>query len=210
MGKSVDKTKTKQLQSDIDEVFDISERELESTLESYLEAEEKEDKPRLLNFVSLSGLAMLMVGFVAVMQLIIPTMEVDVIGPLSVLPIFGGILVLLYGLGIVGGERKKKKRKEKKTNELKERTMARYASATRGQSDQVDSFAFKKKKKLFKSIRDKKIFGVCGGIADYLGIDATLIRILFVVLFLVGSGTPALVYLALGLILDKEPPVLSE
>lgn len=210
MGKSVDKTKTKQRQTDIDEVFDISERELESTLESYLEAEEKEDKPRLLNFVSLSGLAMLMVGFVAVMQLIIPTLEVDVIGPLSVLPIFGGILVLLYGLGIVGGERKKKKRKEKKNNELKERTMARYASATRGQSGQVDSFAFKKKKKLFKSIRDKKIFGVCGGIADYLGIDATLIRILFVVFFLVGSGTPALLYLALGLILDKEPPVLSE
>lgn len=206
----MDKTKSKQRQTDIDEVFDISERELESTLESYLESEEKEDKPRLLNFVTLSGLAMLMVGFVAVMQLIIPTMDVDVIGPLSVLPIFGGILVLLYGLGIVGGERKKKKRKEKKNNELKERTLARYTSATRGQDGQVDSFAFKKKKKLFKSIRDKKLFGVCGGIADYFGIDATLIRILFVVFFLVGSGTPALVYLALGLILDKEPPALSE
>lgn len=206
----MDKTKTKQQQSGIDEVFDISERELESTLESYLEAEEKEEKPRLLNFVSLSGLAMLMVGFVAVIQLLLPNVDVDVVGPLSVLPIFGGILVLLYGLGIVGGERKKKKRKEKKNNELKERTMARYASATRGPGGQVDSFAFKKKKKLFKSIRDKKIFGVCGGIADYLGIDATLIRILFVVFFLVGSGTPALLYIALGLILDKEPPALSE
>ena len=145
----MDKTKTKQQQSGIDEVFDISERELESTLESYLEAEEKEIKPRLLNFVSLSGLAMLMVGFVAVIQLLLPNVDVDVIGPLSVLPIFGGILVLLYGLGIVGGERKKKKRKEKKNNELKERTMARYASATRGSGGQIDSFAFKKKKKLF-------------------------------------------------------------
>jgi phage shock protein PspC (stress-responsive transcriptional regulator)/uncharacterized membrane protein YqjE len=206
----VDKTKTKQRPAGIDEVFDISETELESTLESYLEAEEKEEKPRLLNFISLSGLAMLMVGFVAVIQTILPAVDVDVMGPMTVLPIFGGILVLLYGLGILGGERKKKKRKEKRNNELKERTKARYASATRGPGGQIDSFAFKKKKKLFKSIRDKKLFGVCGGIAEYTGIDATLIRILFVVFFLVGSGTPALLYLALGLILDKEPPALSE
>lgn len=206
----MDKSKTKQRPPGIDEVFDISESELESTLESYLEAEEKEEKPRLLNFVSLSGLAMLMVGFVAVMQLIIPTMDVDVIGPLSVLPIFGGILVLLYGLGIIGGERKKKKCKDKKNKELKAKTMARYSAEIRGMDSKLDSFALKKKKKLFKSRIDKKIFGVCGGIAENLGIDATLIRIIFVVSFFIGSGTPLLVYLALGLILDKEPPALSE
>lgn len=206
----MDKIKTKQQQSGINEVFDISESELESTLESYLEDEEKEEKPRLLNFLSLSGLAMLMVGFVAMIQLILPNVDVDVIGPLSVLPIFGGILVLLYGLGLVGGERKNKKHKNNKNKELKAKTMARYSSEIRGMDNKMDSFALKKKKKLFKSITDKKFLGVCGGIAENFGIDATLIRIIFVVSFFIGSGTPLLIYLALGLILDKEPPVLTE
>jgi phage shock protein C len=206
----VDKTKTKQRQASIDEVFDISESDLESTLESYLEAEEKEEKPRLFNFISLSGLAMLVVGFIAVIQLLIPGLNLAVIEELSVLPILGGILVLLYGLGIIGSERKRNKRKINKNKELKQRTMDRYTSGSRGLSASIDTFALKKKKKLFKSTRDKKLFGVCGGIADYLGVDATLIRILFVVFFLVGSGTPALVYLALGLILDKEPPAISD
>jgi phage shock protein PspC (stress-responsive transcriptional regulator) len=206
----VDKTKQKERRSGIDDVFDITETELETTLESYLETEEQDEKPRLLNFISITGLAMLTVGFLAVLQQWIPTMSLDVVELLSFLPILGGILVLLYGLGIVGGEKKKNKRKEKKVKELKEHTRARYMSANRDEKSSVDAFAFKKKKKLFKSVKDKKLLGVCGGIGDYLGIDTTLIRILFVVFFLIGSGTPALVYLALGVILDKEPPVLQD
>ena len=37
-------------------------------------------------------------------------------------------------------------------------------------------------KKLYKSQSDKKICGVCGGVAEYFGIDSTLVRLL-VVLF---------------------------
>ena len=44
-------------------------------------------------------------------------------------------------------------------------------------------------KKLYLSSTDKKIGGVCGGIAEYLGIDSTLLRILWVIFaFAVGSG----------------------
>ena len=43
-------------------------------------------------------------------------------------------------------------------------------------------------KKLYLSDSDKKIGGVCGGLAEYLGLDATLIRILWVVFGLVGAG----------------------
>ena len=43
--------------------------------------------------------------------------------------------------------------------------------------------------KLCLSRRDRKIGGVCGGIAEYFGIDATLVRIITLVLiFAVGSG----------------------
>ena len=35
-------------------------------------------------------------------------------------------------------------------------------------------------KKLYRSKNDKKISGVCGGIAEYFGIDATIVRLLWV------------------------------
>lgn len=42
-------------------------------------------------------------------------------------------------------------------------------------------------KKFFLSKTDKKIAGVCGGLAEYFSIDAMLIRVIFVVLALGGS-----------------------
>ena len=56
--------------------------------------------------------------------------------------------------------------------------------------------------KLTRSRSDRKLAGVCAGLADYSGIDATLIRILFVILAIAG-GPGLLVYLALWLILPN-------
>jgi phage shock protein PspC (stress-responsive transcriptional regulator) len=42
-------------------------------------------------------------------------------------------------------------------------------------------------KRLTRSSRDRKIAGVCGGLAEFSGIDATIIRILFVILALAGA-----------------------
>ncbi len=42
--------------------------------------------------------------------------------------------------------------------------------------------------------------GVCGGLADYLGWDSTIIRILFVVCALIGVGSPILIYLILAIV----------
>ena len=205
----MDKTKTRHIKDTIDDRFEITETDLESTLESYLQNEEIEEKPRLLNFFSMTGLVMLTVGFLSVVQLILP-ISFDFTVLLKILPIFGGILALFYGLGLFSSERRKNKRKDKKNRELKEKTKALYTSANRGSKLDLDTFALKTKKKLFKSQRDKKIFGVCAGIADYLGIDPTMIRILFVVFFLIGYGTPSLIYVLLGFILDKEPPLLDQ
>lgn len=57
-------------------------------------------------------------------------------------------------------------------------------------------------RKLTRSSRDRKIAGVCGGLADYFGIDATIFRVLFVVFALI-PGPSVLVYLALWVILPK-------
>ena len=49
---------------------------------------------------------------------------------------------------------------------------------------------------------DGKLMGVCGGIANYFGWDATMVRLAFVIGTLVGFGSLILVYLAIGLIAD--------
>jgi phage shock protein C len=43
-------------------------------------------------------------------------------------------------------------------------------------------------KQLMLSIRDKKIAGVCGGIAEYLDVDATIVRLIWVALSIVPGG----------------------
>ena len=60
-------------------------------------------------------------------------------------------------------------------------------------------------KKLYRSITDRKIAGVCAGIAEYFGIDPTVIRIIAVLLLLPG-GLPGLVpYILLWVIIPEKP-----
>jgi phage shock protein C len=59
-------------------------------------------------------------------------------------------------------------------------------------------------RKLYRSSRDKKIFGICGGLADYLGVDATLLRILLIVVAVFSAGSVILVYIIAGLVIPKD------
>ena len=61
-------------------------------------------------------------------------------------------------------------------------------------------------KRLYKIEDGKKIFGVCGGLAEYLDIDVSIVRILWVVLALC-CGTGLLVYLICALVLPKKSEV---
>jgi len=62
-----------------------------------------------------------------------------------------------------------------------------------------------KSKRLYRSKTDSKIGGVCGGLAEYFGIDPTIVRVIFVVLLLPG-GLPGLVpYLLLWVVVPEAP-----
>src|SRR5699024_4745065 len=65
-----------------------------------------------------------------------------------------------------------------------------------------DNYAAKKSPKLYRSRTNKKVAGVCSGLAKYFGISVTLIRVLFVVAFFAGSGASMLLYIALMIVLD--------
>ena len=57
-------------------------------------------------------------------------------------------------------------------------------------------------KRLQRSRRDHKLAGVCGGIAEYLGWDPTLVRVLWILLTLAG-GSGVLIYLILWLVMPE-------
>jgi phage shock protein C len=60
------------------------------------------------------------------------------------------------------------------------------------------------KKELCRSITDRKLFGVCGGIAKYFNIDPTLIRIVYVLLVIGSVGWALLLYIILAFLLPEE------
>ena len=56
--------------------------------------------------------------------------------------------------------------------------------------------------KTLKRSSDKFIAGVCAGVADYFGLDKTLVRILFLVFGLFGAGE--LAYIILWIIMPRR------
>ncbi len=61
-------------------------------------------------------------------------------------------------------------------------------------------------KRLYRSVDERMLAGVCGGIADYFNMDPTLVRVLFVLMSLVTSGPPGIViYIILAIIVPEEP-----
>lgn len=59
-------------------------------------------------------------------------------------------------------------------------------------------------KRLYKSATDKKIDGVCAGIAEYFDIDPTVIRLIWALAILF-AGTGVLAYLVAALVLPRNP-----
>ena len=59
-------------------------------------------------------------------------------------------------------------------------------------------------KKLYKSNQNKMLDGVCGGIAEYFGVDATIVRVAWIVLAL-AAGSGVLAYVLAALIMPRKP-----
>lgn len=59
-------------------------------------------------------------------------------------------------------------------------------------------------RKLTRSMTDKMIAGVCGGIAQYFNVDATLIRLVFVLLMLAGIFPGVLAYIVAWIVMPAE------
>lgn len=58
-------------------------------------------------------------------------------------------------------------------------------------------------KRLYKSV-DKKVSGVCGGVAEYLGVDPTIVRLIWACTFLF-TGAGLIAYIVAALIMEENP-----
>lgn len=63
-------------------------------------------------------------------------------------------------------------------------------------------------KRLYKSRTDKKIDGVCAGIANYFNLDPTIVRIALVLFCLLG-GSGILAYIICAIVMPREPDFLE-
>lgn len=59
-------------------------------------------------------------------------------------------------------------------------------------------------RRLVRSRNNRTICGVCGGIGEYLNVDPTVIRIIWVVCAFASVGTGALVYLIAALLIPED------
>lgn len=225
-----EKTKEQFSHQSLDTMMEFEDHELRTTMQEFLE-EEKKANTNIWNFATIAGIAMFFVGMFYLVQSVGLSIGPDLSGLIEVMPLIGGILVTLVGFGFLVGDRKKAKEEKKKQkkksrnfdfdfdedvdqqedfslhNDLNSRSKSRKSSSGKYN---FDSFALKQSKKLYKSRTNKKWAGVCGGLAKYFGISATVVRLLFVITFFAGSGTSLLVYIALAIALDKEPPELMD
>lgn len=62
--------------------------------------------------------------------------------------------------------------------------------------------------KLYRSRKDRKLLGLCGGLAEVLRVDATFLRIVVVVTAFFSWGTVIFLYLLVSMVIPKEPDPL--
>ncbi len=202
------KTRTRNVTSEREDPFFYEEEknlDLESLsdeeVESLLFNEEEKPNKGFWNLPTMAGLSLILVGVAYLFQELGMWNGFDISVLVGMLPWLAGILIILLGFGVLSWRPKKKTRKAR----LKQKI-----DLPSGKSKIVVEPGDRKKRRLVRSSRDKKIAGVCGGIADYFGIDPTLVRIAFVIGTIASGGPFFLAYLVLSFIMPKPESIPLE
>ncbi len=60
-------------------------------------------------------------------------------------------------------------------------------------------------KRLYRSRDDRMLSGVCAGLAEYFGLDPTLVRVGWVILSVLTAGTGVLGYIVMAIVVPERP-----
>ena len=69
----------------------------------------------------------------------------------------------------------------------------------------IGKYAMQQPKRLYLSNKNRKIAGFCGGLAEYLNVDPTVIRVIYVFFTLISMGVGILLYVIAWLIIPRNP-----
>lgn len=177
---------------------DISDEELET-----LYFDDDGEETSLFNLPTVTGFTLILAGIIYLLSELGLWTGLAFSG-FGVLPWLVGVGVILLGFGLLTWH------PSRSSDEEESKSKKKAVEAETGQTKVVEEPQKSRKKRLTRSRTDKKLLGVCGGIAEYLNLDPTLVRIAFVV-GIIGSGASfALAYIALAFVMPKEDPLTPE
>jgi phage shock protein C len=195
------RTKTSFRNDERDFQYDNETLDLETLSNDELEAllfEEGPEKPKgFFNLPTMAGLSLILVGIGYIFQKLgLLSAGIDLTVLAQMLPWLAGILIILLGFGVLswrpGGTRKRAKIEKK----LAKSQLKAEKARDRNHSNSGSSH------KLSRS-KDKKLAGVAGGIAEYFGIDPTLVRIGFVIGTIASSGSFLFAYVIMAFLMPN-------
>lgn len=202
---------------------EVTDEELEIYL-SRLE-EEKSDSP--WNFSTVAGLSLIVVGVLYLLQQLGLADGLGVTLIANMLPWLAGVLIILVGFGVLSRDRSSARRADRvepgpsdrdagpdtgreddredgsdtDTSRTDDSDPAMSPDITRAARDFVRAVRRTLSEKRLTKSRDRKIAGVCAGLAEYVGVDPTLMRIAWVAAAIFGLGSAVLLYLILILVM---------
>ncbi len=188
---------------DSEDTFDL-ENLSDEELEDFLFEEEEKPSKGIFNLPTIAGLSIIMVGVAYIFQQAGLWSGFDLSILASMLPWIAGVLIILLGFGILSWRPAKKKKRVKKSVETKQ-------GKKKVVLEPLEPAEAKSTKRRLEKSRDKKIFGVCAGIAAYFGIDPTLVRIAFVIGTIATQGPFLIAYLILAMVMpNPKSPTVEE
>lgn len=206
--------------AEIERTLKISDKELHSTLNDFLEENDKKPKLSIWNTTTISGLVLVLtsaafIGYSIGTEFLglssVPFMNTAI----KLAPYLGGALLVTILISVFTSGRSKKQKEIKKEkikvketyDKLDEFLYADDAKKETGKTSEKSHSSFRVDygNRLAKSRTDKKIAGVCGGLAKHLGMSSTVMRLIFVAAVFLSSSTFILVYIAMAIVMPKEP-----
>ncbi len=198
-----ERTRTTQNNPDL---VNYTQGDLEAALNEFLKEQEPPQKVNLFNFKTIVGMSMLFITSLFLIQQLIPWFGFAIDRELvEMLPIVGGILVALIGLGFLSGQKKQKRTKAK----FEPTTDKSMTLNDQNEQSTLERYALSHPKKLYRSRQDKRFLGVCGGIAKYFGLNPFAVRLLWAILTLSSGGVMIPAYILMAIIMPKEPPMFQ-
>lgn len=181
------------------DIDDVSDHEIDAL---HFE-DDTTDEDGFLNLPTITGLSLIVFGIVYLLTELGVWSGPDPSALVNALPFVGGVLVILLGFGLMNRRSSKKDASPSIASSPSE-----DASSTQTDSEESSSVFDKLtsgNKRLRRSRSEKKLMGVCGGLAEYFSLDPTLVRIGFVLGTIASGGPFVIAYLALAFVMPKEP-----